>query len=67
MFFNFGGIQNPHKCYDFDFRVCLVLPYLASLIVRSVSSLMEATDERKMASHAMMLWKYKLLNHDDAL
>jgi hypothetical protein len=28
---------------------------------------MEASIERKIAAHGMMLWKYKLLDQDDAL
>jgi hypothetical protein len=65
--FQLWGIQNPHKCYAFDFRGLpgFVLP--APLIVRSVSSLIKATVERKTASPVMMLWKYKPLNQDDAL
>jgi hypothetical protein len=47
--------------------VCLVLPCLDPLIVRSVSNLIETTVERKTAFHVMMLWKHKPLNQDDAL
>ena len=45
---------------------CLILPCLAPLVIWSVSSLIEVMVERKMATHVMMLWKYKLLNQDDA-
>ena len=65
--FNFGGIQNPHKCVFLILGACLILPCLAPLVIRSVSRLIEATVERKMAIYVMMLWKYKPLNQDDAL
>jgi hypothetical protein len=66
--FQLLGIQNPHKCYAFGFRGLpgFALPGPPDYI-RSVSSLIEATLERKMASHVMMLCKYKPLNQDDAL
>jgi hypothetical protein len=67
MVFNFWGIQNPHKCYAFDFRGLPGFFLHGPQIVRSVSSLIDATVERKMAPHVMMLWKYKPINQDDAL
>jgi hypothetical protein len=67
MVFNFWGIQNPHKCYVFDFRGLPGFALPGTLIVRPVSSLTEPTVDRKTASHVMMLWKYKPLNTDDAL
>jgi hypothetical protein len=38
-----------------------------SLGIVSIRTIIEATLERKTATHAMMLWKYDLLNQDDAL
>jgi hypothetical protein len=37
------------------------------LVLQSIRIIMEATTERKMATHIMMLWKYKPINQDDAL
>jgi hypothetical protein len=68
MVFNFWGIQNPGKCYAFDFRDLsgFVLP--SPPIVKSISRLIKATvQKKKTASHVMMLWKYNPLNQDGAL
>jgi hypothetical protein len=67
MVFNFWEIQNPHKCYAFDFRGLPGFALPGPPILRTVSSVIKATDERKTVSHVMMLWKYKPLNQDDAL
>jgi hypothetical protein len=37
------------------------------LVLWSIKTIMEAIIERKTAVHVMMLWKHKLLDHDDAL
>jgi hypothetical protein len=41
-----------------------LLPSLGYTIIRPI---IEATIERKTAAHIMMLWKYKLLNQENAL
>ena len=46
---------------------CLILPCLASLVIRYVSGLTEAMIKRKTATHVMMLSKYKSLAQGDAL
>jgi hypothetical protein len=46
---------------------CLMSPCLVPFVLRSIRTVMEATIERKTATHVMMLWKHKLLNKDDAL
>jgi hypothetical protein len=46
---------------------CLILPCLVPLVLQSSRTIMEATMKRKMATHVMMLWKYKPLDQDDAL
>jgi hypothetical protein len=66
-FSTLGGIQNPHKCYAFDLRGLPGFALPGPPIVRSVSSLIEVTVQRKTASHVIMLWKYNPLNQDDAL
>jgi hypothetical protein len=45
---------------------CLI-PCLQSLVLWPFRTVMEATVERKTAAPAMMLWKYKPLDQDDAL
>jgi hypothetical protein len=42
---------------------CSILP----LVLWSIRTIMEATIERKTATHVMMLWRYKRLNQVDAL
>jgi hypothetical protein len=44
----------------------LILPWLVPLALWSIRTIMEATIKRKMATHVMMLWKYKPLDEDDA-
>jgi hypothetical protein len=51
----FGGFQTLISIMLLILGACLVLPCMGPLIVRSVSSLIEATVERKMASYVMML------------
>jgi Sec-independent protein secretion pathway component TatC len=62
-----GGFKTLISVMCFILGACLVFYCLVPLIVRSVSSLIEATVERKIASYVMMPWKYKPLNQDDAL
>jgi hypothetical protein len=45
---------------------CLILSCLVLLVLQSIKTIMEATTERKIATHVILLWKYKLLNQDDA-
>jgi hypothetical protein len=48
-------------------EACLVLHCLVPLVLWSIRTIMEATIKRKMATHVMMLWKYKPPDQDDAL
>ena len=61
-----GGFKTLIGIILLIWGACLILLCLASLVVRSVSSLIEVMIERKMAMHVMMLWKYKPLSQDDA-
>jgi hypothetical protein len=45
----------------------LILPCRLHLALCSISTMMEATIERKTGAHVLMLWKYKPLYQDDAL
>jgi hypothetical protein len=45
---------------------CLILLCLVLLVLQSMGNIMEATIKSKMATHVMMLWKYKSLDQDDA-
>jgi hypothetical protein len=60
-------IQNPDGAMGLVLGTCLILPCLVPLALWSIRIIMEATIERKMAAHAMMLWKYKTSDQDDAL
>jgi hypothetical protein len=66
-FSTFRGFKTLISVILLILGACLVLPSLASLVVRPVSSLIKATVKRKMVANIMMLWKYKPLNQDDAL
>jgi hypothetical protein len=66
-FSTLGGFKTLKSIMLFISGGFLVLTCLTPLIVRSVSSLTEATVERKTASHVMMLRKYKSLSQDGAL
>jgi hypothetical protein len=55
MVFNIQKIENPHRYYVLTLGACLVLPGLATLDVKSVSSLIEVIVKRKMATHVMIL------------
>jgi hypothetical protein len=46
---------------------CLIIPCLVPLELPSIRTTMEATIERKTATHVMMLWKNKPVNQNDAL
>ena len=67
MVFNSQGIQTLIGIILLILEAFLILPYLAPLVIRSLSSLIEVMVKRKIATHLMMLWKYKPLNQDDAL
>jgi hypothetical protein len=60
-----GGFKTLIGMMGFILEACLI--YLIPLVLQSVRTIMEATIERKMATHVMMLWKYKPLDQDDAL
>jgi hypothetical protein len=62
-----GLIQDPDRGVALVFGACLMLSCLVPLVLWSIRTIMEATIERKTATHVMMLWKYKPLNQDDAL
>jgi ABC-type transport system involved in cytochrome c biogenesis permease component len=47
--------------------VCLILPCLVPLVLQSVKTIIKATIKRKIATHVMILYKYKPLNQEDAL
>jgi hypothetical protein len=66
-FSTFGGFKTLISVMLLILGSCLVFPCLAPLIVRTVSSLIKTTGERKTVSHVMILWKYKPINQDDAL
>jgi hypothetical protein len=66
-FSTLGGFKTLNSVILLILGACLVMLCLAPIIVRSVSSLIEVTVERKAAVHVMMLWKYKPLLQDDAL
>jgi integral membrane sensor domain MASE1 len=66
-FFALGEFKTLIGVVSLILGVCLMLPCLVPLVLQSIRTIMEATTERKMAAHIMMLWKYKPLNQDDAL
>ena len=66
-FSTLGGFKTLVGMFLLIWGACLILPCLASLVIRPVSNLAEVTMEKKTVMHAMMLWKYKPLNQDDAL
>jgi hypothetical protein len=51
----------------FFLGACLILPCLVPLELPFIRTTMEATTERKTATHVMMLWKNKPVNQNDAL
>jgi hypothetical protein len=62
-----GGFKALIGAMTLVLGTCLILPCLVPSVLRSIRTIMEATIERKTATHVMMLWKYKLLNQGDAL
>jgi hypothetical protein len=62
-----GGFKTLIGAICLILGACLILPCVVPLVLRSIRTIMEAIIERKMASHIMMLWKYRLPDHDDAL
>jgi hypothetical protein len=67
LFSALGGFKLLGGAMDLVLGSCLILPCLISLTLLSIRTIMEATIERKTTAHVMMLWKYKLLDQDDAL
>jgi ABC-type tungstate transport system substrate-binding protein len=67
LFSALGGFKLLVGAMDLVLGSCLILPCLISLTLLSIRTIMEATIERKTTAHVMMLWKYKLLDQDDAL
>jgi hypothetical protein len=59
--------SNPDGAMGLVLGVCLIVPCLVLLVLWSIRTIMEATIERKTATHVMMLWKYKTLDQGDAL
>lgn len=62
-----GGFKTLMRVVFLIWGAGLILSCLASLVIRSVSSLIEAMVERKTATHVMMWWNYKPLNQEEAL
>jgi ABC-type tungstate transport system substrate-binding protein len=62
-----GGFKTLIVAMGLILGACLILPCLVPLVLRSIRAITEAITERKMASHVMMLWKYKRLDQGDAL
>jgi hypothetical protein len=57
-----GRIQNPGVVVGLVLGACPMLPCLVPLVLQTIRTTMEATTERKIAAHIMILWKYKPLN-----
>jgi hypothetical protein len=66
-FSDLGGLKTLIEVMGLVLWACLILPCLVPLVLWSIRTIMEAAIERKMAAHVTMLWKYKLLDQDDAL
>jgi hypothetical protein len=62
-----GGFKTLIGVIGLVLGACLLLPCLIVLVLWSIRIVMEAIIERKMATHVIMLWKYKPLDQDDAL
>jgi hypothetical protein len=62
-----GGFKTLIGTIDLILGACLTLPFLATLVLQSIKTVLEAITERKTAAHVMILWKYKLLDQDHAL
>jgi hypothetical protein len=57
------GFKTLIETISLILAVCLILPCLAPLMLQCIKTIMEAI----IATHVMMLWKYKPLNQGDAL
>jgi hypothetical protein len=62
-----GGFKTLIVAVGLVLGTYLMLRCLVPLELWFIRTIMEATIERKMTAHIMMLWKYKPLNQDDAL
>jgi hypothetical protein len=62
-----GGFKTLIGAMGHVLGACFILPCLVPLVLWPIRTIMEATIESKMATHIMMLCKYKPLNQDDAL
>jgi hypothetical protein len=62
-----GGFKTLIGVVGLILGMCLMLPWLVPLVLCSIRTIMDATIEGKTASHEMMLWKYKPLNHDEGV
>jgi hypothetical protein len=62
-----GGFKTLIGAMGLVLGAWLMLPCLVPLVLWSIRAFIEAIIERKMATHIMMLWKYKLLDQGDAL
>jgi hypothetical protein len=62
-----GGIQNSERSGGSNPGSVSDVTLPGSPELWSIRTTTEATIERKMSAHIMMLWKYKPLNQDDAL
>jgi hypothetical protein len=67
LFSALGGFKTLIGAIGLILGTCLILPCLAPLVLWSIKTIMEDVIERKMATHVMMLWKYKPLDQGDAL
>jgi hypothetical protein len=63
----FGGFKTLIGAMDLILKTCLIMPCLVSLVLQCIKTIIKAIIKRKVAAHAMMLWKYKSLDQDDAL
>ncbi|KAM5258019.1 endogenous retrovirus group 3 member 1 Env polyprotein-like [Hipposideros larvatus] len=68
----FGGFKMLIGIVLLLLGACLLLPCILPLVIRSTSSLIETTVERKTAAKVLMLWRYQPLGQqpvegDDAL
>jgi hypothetical protein len=50
-----GQIQDPDGAMALVLETCLILSCLVPLVLQSIRTTMEATIERKTATHVMML------------
>jgi hypothetical protein len=53
-----GGLKTLIEVMSLFLGACSILPCLVPLVPQPIRTIMEATIERKMSAHVMMLWKY---------